>query len=53
MSSQSRKFELFSTFSALYIQMAITIDVLDRFQENIVLQTAQIMSNIPRSSKKW
>ena len=31
--------------------MAITFDVLDRFQENKVLQTAQIMNNIPRSSK--
>ena len=31
--------------------MAITFDVLDRFQENKVLQTAQIMNNIPRSNK--
>ena len=31
--------------------MAITFDVLDRFQENKVLQTAQIMDNIPRSTK--
>ena len=27
--------------------MAVTFDVLDRFQENKVLQTAQIMNNIP------
>ena len=26
--------------------MAVTFDVLDRFQENKVLQTAQIMNNI-------
>ena len=32
--------------------MAITFDVLDRFQQNKVLQTAKIMNNIPRSSKK-
>ena len=31
--------------------MAITSDVQDRFLENKVLQTAQIMNNIPRSSK--
>ena len=30
--------------------MIITFDVLDRFKENKVLQTAQIMSNIPKSS---
>ena len=33
--------------------MAITFDVADRFQENKVLRTAQIMSNISSSSKKW
>ena len=33
------------------LQMAITFDVLDRFQENKVLQTTQIMNHIPRSSK--
>ena len=32
--------------------MAITFDVLDRFRENKVLQTAQIMNNIPKASKK-
>ena len=32
--------------------MAITFDVLDRFQENKALQTAQIMNNTSRSSKK-
>ena len=31
--------------------MAITFDVLDRFQENKVLQTEQIMNNIARLSK--
>ena len=31
--------------------MAITIDALNQLQENKVLQTAQIMNNIPRSSK--
>ena len=31
--------------------MDITFDVLDRFQENKVLQTVQVMNNIPRSSK--
>ena len=50
-SSQSRKFE-FNVFSVIHLKMAITFDVLDRFQENKVLQTAQIMNNIPRSSKK-
>ena len=33
--------------------MAITFDVLDRFQENKVFKTAQIITNIPKSSKKW
>ena len=42
-----------STFSASYIQMAITFDVLNQFQENKVLQTAQIMNSISRLSKKW
>ena len=40
-----------STLSASYIQMAITFDVLDRFQEHKALQTPHIMNNIPRSSK--
>ena len=31
--------------------MAITFDVLDRFQENKVLQTAQIMNNRLRSTE--
>ena len=31
--------------------MAITLDILDRFQENKVFQAAQVMSNILRSSK--
>ena len=31
--------------------MAITFDVVDRFQENKVFQTAQVMNNILRSSK--
>ena len=42
-----------STFTASHIQMAINFDVLDRFQENKALQTAQIINNILRSSKKW
>ena len=32
--------------------MVITFDVLDRFQENKVPQTAQIMNNILKSSRK-
>ena len=39
-SFQSRKFKF-----NVYIQ--------DRFQENKIFQTAQIMNNILRSSKKW
>ena len=35
-----------STFSASYIEMAITFDALDRLQENKVFQTAQAMNNI-------
>ena len=31
----------------------ITFDVLDRFQQNKVLQIPQILNNIPRSSKRW
>ena len=31
--------------------MTITFDIQDRFQQNKVLQTAQIMNNIPRLSK--
>ena len=31
--------------------MVITFDVLDQFQENKVLQIAQIMNNIQKSSK--
>ena len=42
-----------STFSALYIKMTITFDLLDRFQENKVLQTAQTMNNILSSKTKW
>ena len=45
-SSQSRKFE-FNVFSIIHVN-DITFDVLNRFQENKVLQTAQIMSNISR-----
>ena len=52
-SSQWRKFE-FDIFSILhFILMAITFDVLDRFQGNNVSKTAQIINNIPRSRKKW
>ena len=40
-SSQSRNFE-FNVFSIIHL-MAITFDVLDRSQENKVLQTAQII----------
>ena len=40
-----------STFSAPYIKMKITFDVLDRLQENKVFQTAQTMNNILRSNK--
>ena len=40
-----------STFSASYIQMAITFEVLDRFQENKVFQTAQTMNNILKLNK--
>ena len=32
--------------------MAITFDLQDRFQENIVFQTAQTMNNIIKSNKK-
>ena len=42
-----------STFSASYIQMAISFDLLDRFQENKVFQTAQAISNILKSNTKW
>ena len=42
-----------STFSASYIKITITFDVVDRFQENKVFLTAQIMNNILRSSAKW
>ena len=31
--------------------MSVTFDVENQFQENKVLQTAQIMNDIPRSSK--
>ena len=51
-SSQSRKFEFDQRFSIIHVN-GITFDVLDRCQENKALQTAQIMNNIPRSSKKW
>ena len=40
-SSQSRKFE-FNVFSIIHLN-GHNFDVLDRFQENNVLQTAQIM----------
>ena len=33
--------------------MAITFALLDRFQENKVLQTAQTMNNILKSNTKW
>ena len=33
--------------------MAITFDVVHRFQENKVLQAARIMNNIPKSRKRW
>ena len=33
--------------------MAITFDLLDRFQENKVFQTAQTMDNIFKSNTKW
>ena len=49
-SSQSRKFE-FNVFSIIHL-MAITFDLLDRFQENKVSQTAQTMINILRSNTK-
>ena len=42
-----------STFSASYIKMTISFDVLDRFQENKVFQIAQTMNNILRSNTKW
>ena len=44
-SSQSRKFE-FNVFSIIHLNMAITFDLLDRFQENKVFQTAQTMKNL-------
>ena len=44
-SSQSRKFE-FNVFSIIHLNMAITFDLLDRFQENKVFQTAQTMTNL-------
>ena len=47
-SSQLRKFE-FNVFSILHLNIAITFDALDRFQENKVFKTAQII----RSSKNW
>ena len=33
--------------------MAITFDLVDRFQENIVSQTAKTMKNILKSNTKW
>ena len=52
--SQSRKFE-FNGFSILHLNghnvSTITFDVVDRFQENKVFKTAQIINNIPKSSK--
>ena len=50
-SSQSRKFE-FNVFSIIHLN-GHTFEVLDRLQENKILQTTQIMNNIPRTSKKW
>ena len=53
-SSQSRKFE-FNVFSIIHLidHNFWSFDVLDRFQNNNVFKTAQIMNNISRSSKKW
>ena len=50
-SSQWRKFE-FNVFSILHLNCH-NVDVLDRFQENKVFKTAQIINNIPKSNKKW
>ena len=47
-SFESRKFE-FNVFSIIDLNG----HVLDRFQENKVFKTAQIMNNILGSSKKW
>ena len=56
-SSQSRKFEfpenLSSTFLSIIHLNGHNFDVLDRIPENRVLQTAQIMNKMQRSSKKW
>ena len=40
-----------STFSASYIEMNITFDALDRFQENKVFQIAQTTNNILKSKQ--
>ena len=50
-SSQSRKFE-FNVFSIIHLN-GHNFDLLDRFQENKVLQTAQRMNNILKSNTKW
>ena len=42
--------KLNSRFSASYTEMTITFDVLNRFEENKVLQTAQTMENMLRSN---
>ena len=42
-----------STFSASYIKITITFDVLGQCQENKVFQTAQTMNNILRSNTEW
>ena len=41
------------TFSALYIEMAITFDLLNQFQENKFFQTPQTINNILKSNTKW
>ena len=49
-SSQSRKFE-FNVLASNIYKVAISFDVLDRFQENKVFQTAQKLNNILREVK--
>ena len=41
------------TFSASYIKMTITFDVLNGLQEDKLFRTAQTMNNILRSNTKW
>ena len=50
-SSQSRKFE-FNVFSIIHLN-GHNFDLLDRFQENKVFQTAQTMNNILKPNTKW